>query len=52
MATENSLQSRILKSFDRYLQPSEVVMHSGGATVTLPGSVILKALRHTRPQAR
>jgi hypothetical protein len=75
MATENSLQSRILNSFDRYRQPSasastkalgkrlvgellgettyvaatldptfEVVMHTGGTTVTLPGSVIAEGV--------
>ncbi len=75
MAAENSLESRILKSFDRYRQPSanasmkalgqrlvgellgeteyvaaaldptfEVVMHSGGTTVTLPGSMIAEGV--------
>jgi hypothetical protein len=75
MVAENSLQSRILKSFDRYRQPSasalmkargkrlvgellgeteyvaatldpafEVVMHSGGTTVTLPGGVIAEGV--------
>jgi hypothetical protein len=75
MATENALQSRILKSFDRYRQSSssasmkalgkrlvgelfgeteyvaatldpafEVVMHSGGTTVTLPGSMIAEGV--------
>jgi hypothetical protein len=75
MSTENPLHSRILKSFDRYNQPSaspstralgkrlvgellgetayvaatldpafEVVMHSGGTTVTLPGSVIAEGV--------
>jgi hypothetical protein len=75
MATENSLQSRILKSFDRCRQPSasasmkalgkrlvgellgeteyvaatldpafEVVMYSGGTTVTLPGGVIAEGV--------
>ena len=54
MVTENSLQSRILNSFDRYRRPSasastldptfEVVMHTGGTTVTLPGSVIAEGV--------
>ena len=75
MRAETALQSRILRSFDRYRQPSaspslkalgkrlvgellgetefvtatldpafEVVMHSGGTAVTLPGSVIAEGV--------
>jgi hypothetical protein len=75
VASQNSLQSRILKSFGRYRQPSvspsmkalgkrlvgellgeteyvaatldpafEVVMHSGGTTVTLAGKVIAEGV--------